>query len=269
MKLKQSRLHWLFVELLRQDSNYEIFLPVFTIGVCFSMTRTTKGNAVLRVSIFLHIIDVMNRFAAFATNSADIIISFSDHALELAVERGRVWLERKPALPRMGVGAGFVNRSPFIMTLSGTKSTTLVTRVNKKTFSTMRANLVFGPTSPPRRPVSFKFMRRMTGLGTIKSCLFENLVNKIGLTTIEAQSFNLSALPVGSFITNKMLRSPLTKTLTRTKSGRVFAERINLKALTTMLAYYLDLGFTIPVWHLVSKRSTPYAARAFAHTARA
>ena len=268
------------------------------------MTRTTESNTVFRVGIFLHIINVMNRLSALAADCAGVVIAFSNHALESIIERGRVWLERRTAIPKRMILALIVHAKAFmrtkgviislgtrkfsnillaaiianefysfhsgrIMAFLGTIFTALVACVNKKSFSTTRANLGFGSTSPPRRPVSFKFMRRMTGLGTIKSCLFENLVNKIGLTTIEAQSFNLSALPVGSFITNKMLRSPLTKTLTRTKSGRVFAERINLKALTTMLAYYLDLGFTIPVWHLVSKRSTPYAARAFAHMARA
>jgi len=198
-----------------------------------------------------------------------MIIAFSDHAFESAIEYRRIWLERKTTLPSMRIGTRFMNRSPFIMTFSRAKLTALVTWTSKKFLPAMRASLSFGSTFPTRRFIASGFMRRMTGLGTIKGYIFEALKNKVGLPTIEARFFDLPTLPVGSFVTGKMLRSPFTKTLTRTKPCSVFAERINLKALTTMLAYYLDLGFTIPVWHLAPKRSTPYAARAFAHVARA
>ena len=229
------------------------------------MTRTAESNAILRVSIFLHIINVVDALAALATDCAGIVVALSDYAFECTIERWGIWLERKPALPRMGIGSRLVNRPPFIMTLSGAKSSTIVAWVNKKPFSTTRANLGFGSTSPPRRPVSFKFMRRMTGLRAIKSCLPENLVDKIRFATIETHSFDLSTLPVSS----PLASSVRCCTRLRATFGRVFAERVNLKALTTMLAYYLDLGFTVPVRHLAPKRSTPYAARIVAHTVRA
>jgi len=210
------------------------------------MTGTTESNAISGIGVFLHVVNVMNRFAALATNCAGILIAPPDHAFECIIERWRIWLKGRTAIPERMILALFIDAITFvraksivvasgprkflnkflaaivanefysfhsclIMTLPRTIFAAFIAWVNKESFSAMKANLGFGPAFPPRRSVSFKFMRRMTGFGAILS--------------------------------------------------RFFSARMNLKSLAAM--------FTSLFNHIISKRCTPYAARAFTHVARA
>ena len=67
--------------------------------VGFSMTGTTKSNAILRSCIVFHIVNMMNALAVLATNCASVVVSFANHALEGDIERGWIWLKRNSAQP--------------------------------------------------------------------------------------------------------------------------------------------------------------------------
>lgn len=268
------------------------------------MTATAQRDAILRVGIVFHIVNVMNAFAALAANSAGVIVALSNHALESIVERGRVWLEGKPAAPVVAILALGIDTITFVRTKTVVVSfglrkllcvflpavftdklyalsprrvmtffraifASLVSRIYKKLFVAMRTSYGFLAAFPKLRFLATIRIRGRTSPRAKPCNLFMNLENIVSFTTIQACSPEFAASPSGRFITNQVGGLPFALAFHGAKASVGATVGMHKKSLLARLADYLDLGLAVRIWHLVSKRSTPYAARAFAHTARA
>jgi len=226
------------------------------------MTRTTKGNTISGVSIFLHIIDVMNAFAALAANCAGVIIALSNHVLECIVERWRIWFKRYSALPNRSIGSSLGFGSPFISTFTRTKMLPILNIRDFwiKNFSTSGTNKFSASLSG----FTATFYRTKLTLFPLRwRCALKRI------STIFTDFNNKSTIPSWSSLTNKIFRLPFVPAFIGAKLCSFGATGQNHEHGMTILALHPYFWLAIWMWHLISKRSTPYAARAFAHTARA
>lgn len=87
------------------------------------MTTTTQSNAVLRNSICLTIINMMNIFSVFFTDCANISISFSDRTLKSFTKGWRIWLKRFSAFPSWSVFPRHIFETTLLRTIRSIKST--------------------------------------------------------------------------------------------------------------------------------------------------
>lgn len=99
---------------------------MLTVVVCFCVTRTTKRYAILWYRVVFYIVDVMNTSPRVATNCASAVISGAYLALERAVEREWIRLERLAAAPDGSILVSLVLRLPAPATPMGAKLTSAV-----------------------------------------------------------------------------------------------------------------------------------------------
>jgi len=247
---------------------------------------TTKRNTISRVCINLHIINVMDAFAALAANCAGMIIAFSNHVFESFVERWRIWFERYSAFPRMRLISVQMFGLPFGPTIMRTK----FSPVRKGWFNIKdyRADLAyffdFGRDRPTNTlsttefPTSF-YYRYSRIKGTVTSwaykfyaffaCLIVAFCRAIFATVnsaffdIEVRSamgaylFRITACPRWGLVTNQINGSPFSITSSGTKTRYIRATRIHLKSFATLFTDFLDLRFAIWVRHITSLKGAP------------
>jgi hypothetical protein len=236
------------------------------------MTTTAKSNAVFRIGIVLHIVDVMNFFTALLADCTGVLVAFSNHALELVVECGRVWLERFSPKPGVMFSSNLVKNSALcrtkfflvsidvrglafkclaaistsasnafaasgIMASCRAKNSGLVVWIDKKLFPTIRAviNLL----------ASFPQVRLFTAVDDFRSAGKGAVFCLVGLATPDHKLFpavltNFSertTFPVRSVGSCSTGRA----TGKRTEPGTVFSVWVNKVSLSTMLTGFRDI----------------------------
>lgn len=197
------------------------------------MTRATKSNTVFGYGIHFHVVDVMDVIAKFATDSADVIISFSYGFFELFIPLFRIKLSSPfPAFPEWRV---FSNKEGY--------STSLRTKrvippicfrlCLRKCFSTIRAN-----TINPSLPVNVmadcrtKIISRTSANSSFAFA-----------AAYKASVFWLSAFPKSCGFPNS--HALLTTTGVGAKTRLVFSGIDNLKQLFAIFTSFFNHIYTL------------------------
>jgi len=216
------------------------------------MTTTTQGNAVFRMGVILHIVDVMNVISVFATNCTCVTVTLSDKLLELLIEGWRIRLKRYATLPQMGFftavrRSGLTRMGTVLGCVYGVLS-------NKICFSAPLANNIQF-TSSPMWSVFTSSIFRSARIRTIKRSVRSVWMNVKNLVAIQTRFFYLRFTVL--YIRNafSIFTCTLRRTAFLTLEDLPWRKKHNTITVGTQSA-----SFNFRSWHIVTLKGASRSA---------